>query len=92
MRGLFTWYQNVLVLVTILLCVINSEAGQQQIVVSLEEVSLNDLTSPAIIIHIPQQDHLDLVMVLRLLHNLIQHPFVVIRVLDRFIQRLLASL
>ena len=79
-------------LVTILLSVINSEAGQQQIVMSLEEVSLNDLTPPAIIIHIPEQDHLDLVMMLRLLQNLIQHPFVVICVLDRFIQRLLTRL
>ena len=79
-------------LVTILLSVINSEAGQQQIVMSLEEVSLNDLTPPAIIVNIPEQNHLDLVMMLSLLHNLIQHPFVIIRVLDRFIQRLLTCL
>ena len=79
-------------LVAILLSVIYSEAWQQQIVVSLEEVCLDDLTPSAIVVHIPEQDHLDRVMMLSLLHNLVQHPLVVICVLDRCVQRLLTCL
>ena len=58
----------------------------------LEEVGFDDLAPLAVIIHVPEEDHLDLVMMLSLLHNLVQHPFIVIRVFDRFIKRFLTRL